>query len=107
MKYGVVCCNAYGEVLQIKETDDPGYAIKTWFRLEKRSPLWVGISIENKKAAMELVEAADEVLVRSLHEKYGSPYKLSFLLDEVQRQRETGCRGYLGPGDSICPFDVG
>ena len=53
-KYGVICCNAYGEVLQLKHTDDPGVAIKTWFRYEKKSPLEAYISIGSREAAMAL-----------------------------------------------------
>ena len=106
-KYGVVCCNAYGEVLQLKHTDDPEVAIKTWFRYEKKSPLEAYISIGSREAAMALVEAADEEKICGLYEKYGSPYKLDFLLDEIRKRRESGCKGYLGTGDTICPFDVG
>ena len=25
----------------------------------------------------------------------------------IRKQRENGCRGYLGPGDMISPFDLG
>lgn len=105
--YSAVCFNTRGELLEIELTDDPKEAIERWFRFEKRSPLFSCINIGSREAALKLVEAADDELLDQLYEKYKPVYKLSSIKEMVQKQRENGCRGYLGPGDMICPFDLG
>ena len=105
--YAAVCYNSYGEVLEEELMDDPVEAIETWFKFEARSPLYACITIGSREAAVALAAAAEEERITRLYEKYRVPYKLSFLLDEIRKQKENGCHSYLGPGDSICPFDMG
>ena len=89
-------------------TDNPKIAIKKWFDFQKNCPYNVYISTVLKSDALELLKNASEDYLTSLYSKYGSPYKLEYLIDSVKTQIDNGCRGFYEKyGDQIEPFSVG
>ncbi len=90
-------------------TDDPKKAIKTWFRFNKKDPTNVAIFTDTKSNALDLLEVATPEYLTKLHDQFGCPYKLDYLINEVQNKIDDGCKwfheGYMG--DSIHPFSVG
>lgn len=91
--------------------NDPVDAIKHWFMAQKSSPSDVAISCETRQQAIELCKAATPELLTKLNDKYPTPYRLDYLIEQAQEQVENGCRSFYenkyGYGDSIHPFSVG
>ena len=93
--------------IKIKTTDNPETAISDWFRLSR---YWDGfISAKTRNDAIALVTAGTPQFLTSLYNKYGSRYKLDYLIDACKRQRECGCSGLYESrfGDQVDPFSVG
>lgn len=95
----------------LKYTDDPQTAISYWFRFQKKYPTDVSISCAKRDEAVALCKAATPELLTELHEKYGCPYKLDWLISEAQKKVADGQKyfyeGKYGYGDTIHPFGVG
>lgn len=91
-------------------TDDPKEAIEAWFKLGEKAPMDTAIMTKTKASAVELVKSATEELLTSLHSKYKCPYRLDYMIQEVQKKVADGQKYFhelRDYGDSIHPFGVG
>lgn len=91
------------------ETDTPKVAIRSWFSHQPSNPTNVAIvatSIENAKLLIDYAHSRKDV-IEEFHGKYKNPYKLSFMLEAINKKHDDGCKGFCGYGDQIHPFDLG
>lgn len=95
----------------IKYADTPAKAIQYWFQLGKKYPMDTAIQTPKKDWAIELCKAATPEVIERFYNKYGSCYKLDYLVDSAAEQVEKGCRFFhedqYGYGDQIHPFCYG
>ena len=91
------------------KTDDPKEAITRWFQYSAKYPLDCAIFVTNRKDGVALLKAATPELIEKLASTYKCPYKVSYLLDSIQKSIDNGCRYVLeGPyGDQVHPFAYG
>ena len=91
--------------------DDPKSAITHWYQYQVKYPMDVQIMCPTRALALDLINAATPKLLTSLDDKFGCPYKLDYMIDEVAKAKEKGCssfhEGSYGYGDSVHPFSVG
>ena len=91
--------------------NDPAKAIEQWFKIGAKHRAGTDITAVNKSDAIKLINWANtnQDKIREWYQKYGSAYKLDYLLQEISKQAQNKCRGfYEGEfGDSIHPFTVG
>lgn len=94
-----------------KYADTPVKAIQIWFQLGKKNPTDTAISTPKKDYAIELVTAATPEVIERMYNKYGSCYKLDYLIDEAAKKAADGCKFFYedkyGYGDQIHPFCYG
>ena len=92
-------------------TDYPKNALEHWFKLEKKYPMDVAIMCRRREDALKLVEfvALEPNIVYLLNEKWPSPYKPEYLVEECEKAAENGCKYFYENefGDSVHPFSVG
>ena len=90
-------------------TDDPRDAIKHWFMMSEKHPMDIGIRTKNKSDAFKIVDAGDSEYLTNLWRKYGSPYKLEYIIQECKDKAADNCRGFLEGylGDVVHPFCEG
>lgn len=90
-------------------TDKPNVAIKYWFLNQKHYPTDVAILALTKDAAKELIGYAhdNKSSIEELSEKYKNPYKLSFMLEAIDKKYTDECSGFCGTFDQVHPFDFG
>jgi len=95
----------------IKYADTPSEALQIWFQLSRKHPTDTAIMTPKREFAIKLCKAATSDRLTKLHEKYGSPYKLDYLIDEAAKGVSNGCKSfYEGQddyGDQIHPFCYG
>ncbi len=93
-----------------EHSDSPEDAITRWYRAEKLHPLDAAIMCETRAQAVELCEAATPELLTALDAEYGCPYKLSYMVGEVEKKVADGQKYFHeheGFGDTVHPFGFG
>lgn len=94
-----------------KYTDNPKQAITIWFQQAKKNPMDCAIMAKWRKGAVDIVNTATPELLTTLYEKYDCPYKLEYLIEGAEKQRQNGCKYFLenkyGYGDQVEPFSFG
>lgn len=118
-KYYVFGCDFFGEKLPCiedsspndcervsNEIDDPKKAIEMWFRVSKKYPTETSILAHTRADACDLLKEATPEYLTELHQKYGSCYKLDYLIEGSADNLGRGCSGLLEGefGDQIFPF---
>ena len=92
-------------------TDDPETAIRYWFKLSNKYPMDAAIMCRSRKDALNLVKLVsdDPDIIYRLNEKWRSPYKLEYLVEECEKAAANGCKYFYEneAGDSIHPFSLG
>lgn len=106
MKYRV---ETYFEDRGICQTDDAKKAVDAWLKNAKKYPTDLAILAENKTAAIELIEWCDAntEYITQRCEEYRVPYKSSYLVEGIKKEKENNCRGFQWDGDQVYPFSYG
>jgi len=89
-------------------TSNPAKAIELWFKGEKKYPMDCAIVAKSKLDGINLLEAAKDVIQQMYH-KYGSPYKLEYLVDMILKKLNDNLRFFHESeyGDQVDPFSYG
>ena len=93
-----------------RQESSPVAAITQWYKFNKKYPMDCYISCKKRDDAIALVKAATPGLLTELTEKYGSPYKLEYMIDEAAKKVADGCKWFhesIKIGDVVHPFAVG
>lgn len=98
-----------GEVFCAYAGDSEKEALSEWFRQSQKYPSEVAINAASKEAACMLIDYAHsrKDIIEELYSTYKNPYKLSFLLEAIDRKYADRCSGFFGYGDQVHPFDLG
>lgn len=105
-KYFVYGTDHRGDTI-IETTSDPNAAISIWFKVSRHSDGYIMARTRND--AIDLVAAGTSEFLTKLYNRYGSRYKLDYLIDACNRQYSDKCpHFYEGElGDQVFPFCVG
>lgn len=98
--------NDYG----VDYADSPKLALRTWFKLEPKYKGDVAIMCQTKQAALALCKVATAEHLTTLYNQYpGNPYKLEYLIAEVEKALANDQKYFHESeyGDQIHPFDFG
>lgn len=99
----------YADVNCVRLTDTPKVAIRSWFAHQAKNPSNVAIcavSVEDARFLIDYAHSRKDV-VEEFHSQYKNPYKLSFMLEAIDKKHADRCSGFCGYGDQIHPFDLG
>ena len=99
----------YAGVSCVKVTDTPKVAIKAWFSNQAENPIDVAIcatSIEDARFLIDYAHSRKDI-VEDFHKQYKTPYKLSSILEDIDKKWNDRCNGFCGYGDQIHPFGLG
>lgn len=95
----------------VKNTDNPKLAIKYWFQANEKYPSDCAISCQTREQAIALCKVATADFLTECYERYGSPYKLDWLIEESAKKVSDGQKYFYeneyGYGDQIHPFSFG
>lgn len=84
-------------------------AVRHWFIKCRKACGRVSISSSDKDGAIKLIEFCHEnkELISEWHQKYNNKYRLSYLLESVDKANDDKCEGYQFEWDQIHPFSLG
>lgn len=94
-----------------RDTDSPATAVEAWFRIEMTHRGDAAIMCQKKDDAVRLLGWCDynRDFIEDWHKKYKCPYKLDYILSQIDRQLEIACKYFHESeyGDQIEPFSYG
>lgn len=94
-----------------KDYKTPTNAINAWMREQKNSPMDVQIDATTKDEVIELRRFVKKYAdwFKQTHEELSCPYKLDFLMNQVENPEELeGCEYTMDlPSYPVAPFTVG
>ena len=99
----------YAGVSCVKVTDTPKVAIRAWFSRQAKNPIDVtscAASIEDARFLIDYAHSRKDI-VEDFYQQYKTPYKLSHLLEAIDKKWNDRCDGFCGYGDQIYPFSLG
>ncbi len=109
MPYTITSMTLYGEPLDNIVRKTPESAVRTWFRIGKKNPLFTSLRPATPAEGMTLIKwaAAHPDRIDEWAEKYHCPYKTSYLKDEIAKAAKKGGCSMQWDYDELHPFTMG
>ena len=109
MSYLVSVVMPFGGIVKEAYEKDPEKAILRWCRYSRKYPTCVSIQPEAQEGGKILLRWASDNIekVREYLTENKSPYRIDWMIEEIQQQARDGRTSMQWDGDQLHPFSVG